>query len=179
MMVWLLLLVAQAPPVSSGPTVGEKPAPYSFVVSTGTRRGQLHCFVCEAAEKPFIIFFARQPTDATGELAHRCEAVIREMPSRDARGWVTFLQPDQSAFDNRALQFGRKHKLGTMATGVFEDIVGPPDYKIAADAELTIVMARGEKVIRSMAFATNGLDKTNADGVINAWRDVLKGVPQR
>ena len=176
MLVWLSLLVADAPPVSSGPTVGEKPAPYSFVVSTGVRRGQLHCFICEAAEKPFIIFFARQPNDTTGELASRCDTIIREARTRDARGWVTFLQPDQSSFDNRALLFGRKHKLGTMATGVFEDIVGPPDYKIAAEADLTIVMARGEKVIRTMAFTANGLDKAGADSVANTWRDLLKEV---
>ena len=176
MFVWLMLFVAQAPPVSSGPTLGEKPAPYSFVVSSGVRRGQLHCFVCEAADKPFIIFFARQPNDAAGALASRCEAIIREVPTKDARGWVTFLQPDQSSFDKRALLFARNHKLGTMATGVFEDIVGPPDYKIAADADLTIVMARGEKVVRTMAFTANGLDKAGADTVANAWRELLKEV---
>lgn len=167
-----LLFTAAAPPVS-GPAAGEKPAPYSFVICTGTHRGKLHCLVCEAAEKPFIIFFARQPTAALGALARRCEEASRSAKGADGRGWVTFLLPDQSAFDAQARRFASDHKLGSFAVGVFEDTGGPPDYKLAAGALLTVVVARGEKVRHTFSFGPGDADAEGAQAVLSAWKAVL------
>lgn len=173
-MLALLALLVAAPP-ASGPAVGEKPAPYSFVVCTGAQRGKLHCFVCEAADKPFIIFFARQATAELGSLARRCEDSAREAKGTDGRGWVTFLLPDQLAFDAQARRFASDHKLAAFAVGVFEDPGGPPEYKIAAGVPLTVVVARGEKVRKTFAFGATGVDAAGADAVVAAWKSALAG----
>ena len=170
----ILWLAAFAPPVS-GPAVGEKPAPYSFVVCTGAQRGKLHCFVCEAADKPFIVFFARQATPELGLMARRCEEAAREAKGADGRGWVTFLLPDQLAFDGQARRFATDHKLAAFAVGVFEDPVGPPDYKIGAGVPLTVVVARGEKVRKTFAFGAGEFKTAGADAVLAAWKAALAG----
>lgn len=167
-------LAAAAPPIS-GPAEGEKPAPYSFVVCTGPQRGKLHCFVCEAADKPFVVFFARQATPALGSLALRCEEEARRAKGADGRGWVTFLLPDQLAFDAQARRFASEHKLAAFAVGVFEDPVGPPDYKIAAAVPLTVVVARQGKVQKTFAFGPGGVDAPGADAVVAAWKAALAG----
>jgi hypothetical protein len=171
--------LACAAPPASGPAVGDKPAPYSFVVCTGAQRGKLHCFVCDAADKPFVAFFAREPSPALGTLARRCEDAARLAKGADAKGWVTFLKPDQLAFDATARRFATEHNLAAFSVGVFEDVVGPPDYKIAADAAITVVIASGAKVRSTFAFTDGSLGTMEADGILKAWKATLPpGAPK-
>ena len=62
----VILLVCAAAcgddPCVSGLPPGQKPGPYTFVVSTGKERGQLTCFICETADNPAVLIFARTPT---------------------------------------------------------------------------------------------------------------------
>src|SRR5437870_2778211 len=53
---------AEAPCVS-GPKVGQRPGPYSFVMCTGEQRGKAHCFICETLDRPAVIVFARSLSD--------------------------------------------------------------------------------------------------------------------
>src|SRR5262245_35725506 len=60
----LLLAACTAAPAAdkacvSGPRAGQRPGPYSFVLSTGDQRGKSHCYICETADRPAVIVFAR------------------------------------------------------------------------------------------------------------------------
>src|SRR5262249_62234222 len=55
-------------PCASGPKTGQRPGPYSALVSVGAERGQLHCFICETADRPAVIVFARKLSDPLGNL---------------------------------------------------------------------------------------------------------------
>src|SRR5262245_26001532 len=87
-----------ADPCRSGPQPGQRPGPYACVQSTGPQRGQSHCYVCETADKPAVIVFARNLTDPLGKLAAKLDAAVAEHKAADLRGWVTFLHEDQPAF---------------------------------------------------------------------------------
>src|SRR5262249_28170165 len=63
-----LVPFSQAPaPCKSGPHPGPRPGPYSSVVCTGPNRGTLHCYICETADKPAVIIFARHQTETLGK----------------------------------------------------------------------------------------------------------------
>src|SRR5215468_5720664 len=47
------------PPLRSGLAPGVRPGPYSALVCTGPERGQQHCYICEAEDRPVVIVFAR------------------------------------------------------------------------------------------------------------------------
>ena len=51
---------AAEPPCVSGLQPGQRPGPYAAIVAVGPNRGQLHCFVCETADRPAAIIFARK-----------------------------------------------------------------------------------------------------------------------
>ncbi len=46
-------------PCKSGLQPAQRPGPYSSLVAVGPQRGQQHCYVCEAADRPVVIVFAR------------------------------------------------------------------------------------------------------------------------
>src|SRR5262245_43320929 len=78
-------------PCVSGRPPGQRPGPYSFLVATGKERGQLTCYVCETAEKPAIIVFARTASKEIGELAAELDKAVADPKNAPLRGWVTFL----------------------------------------------------------------------------------------
>ena len=57
-----------AEPMESGLKPGQRPGPYTAIVSVGPQRGTLHCFICETEDKPAVAIFARTPTDGLGKL---------------------------------------------------------------------------------------------------------------
>src|SRR3954454_17832744 len=77
-------LVAGDPWVSR-PQLGQRPGPYSFLVATGPERGQTTCYVCETAEKPGVIVFARSISDPLYRLLAVCDQSVADRP-KDAMG---------------------------------------------------------------------------------------------
>src|SRR2546430_2345433 len=65
-------------PCVSGLMVGQRPGPYAFVVSTGKERGQPTCFICETADKPAVIVFARNPSKEVGELVAELDKAVAD-----------------------------------------------------------------------------------------------------
>src|SRR5262249_54086684 len=65
-----------ADPCVSGPKTGQRPGPYSALVSVGAERGQPHCFICETADRPAVIVFARKLSDPLGKLVRGLDKAL-------------------------------------------------------------------------------------------------------
>ena len=96
---------------TSGLAPGERPGPYSFVVSQGEKRGQLHCFVCEAEDRVMAILFARDTTAQTGKLASRLDEILLANPQGKPSGWVTLLEAESAGIDAKAIKWARRPTL--------------------------------------------------------------------
>src|SRR4051794_24385566 len=75
----------------SGPQVGQRPGPYSFLVATGPERGQPTCYVCETAEKPGVIVFARSLSEPLAQVLTACDTAVATRPKDAMRAWMTVL----------------------------------------------------------------------------------------
>src|SRR3712207_3249096 len=75
----------------SGPQPGQRPGPYAAVVSVGAERGQSHCYVCEAADRPVVIVFARSLSEPLGNLVGQIDRAVERHKGAGLRAWVTFL----------------------------------------------------------------------------------------
>ncbi len=160
----LILTLSQS---DSGLAPGERPGPYSFVVSQGEKRGQLHCFVCEAEDRVMAIVFARETTPQAGKLAGRLDEVLLAHPQGKPSGWVTLLAAEGTGVDAKALDWARRNKLRAMAVGYFEDTVGPPSYRLGADAAVTVLLAKDRKVAHRHVFGPAGPDDAAIQTIAN------------
>jgi hypothetical protein len=160
-----------ADPCKSGPKVKQRPGPYSSVVSTGTNRGQSHCFICEAGDKPTVIIFARNLSDPLGKLVKQIDKAVVQHKKADLRAWVTFLAEDQPSFDPRVVQWGQRHAIGQVPLSVFEDLVGPPTYLIHREADVTVLLSVKQRVVANFAFRAGELTEP-------AIADIIKSLPQ-
>lgn len=158
-------------PCRSGLTPGQRPGPYAAVVCTGLERGKSHCYVCETADKPNVIIFARTLNEPLGKLASQLDKALAEHKGVELRAWITFLAPDQAKVDAEVVKWGQKHAIGQLPLAVFEDVVGPPSYRLANDADVTILLSVKQKVVANFAFRTGELTDARA-------AEVLKALPQ-
>src|SRR5205085_7540049 len=94
----VMATAAEPGPCVSGPRPGQKTGPYSAVVSVGPQRGQPHCFICETAERPAVIVFARNLSDPLGKLLRGMDKALADHKKAELRAWVTMLHDDESAF---------------------------------------------------------------------------------
>jgi hypothetical protein len=160
-------LLAAEPP-TSGPAVGKRPGPYSFLVATGPQRGQQTCYICEQhdANKPAAVVFARSTSDAVGKLMAKLDAAALEHKDGGAKVWLTLLA-EKADLDALA-QWAQKQGLKAAPVGAFEDTVGPPAYKLNTDADVTVVVFAKQKTTATFAFRGGELDDKAIDGVLKA-----------
>jgi hypothetical protein len=162
------LAALAADPPNSGLAPGQRPGPYSSVVAVGPQRGTSHCFICETADRPMVIVFARRPTDALGKLVRGLDATLEAHKASGLRAWVTFLSDDQPALDPRLVKWAQEQAVRGVPLGVFEDPGGPPSYRLNRDADVTVLVAVKQKVVKNFAFRAGELTDERVADVLKA-----------
>src|SRR3954463_11119543 len=109
--------VSAADPCVSGPQVGQRPGPYSFLVATGPQRGQPTCYVCETAEKPGVIVFARSLSAPLGKLMSACDDEVTSRPKESMNGWMTVLGEKTVGLDELG-KWAKQTGLKATPTGI-------------------------------------------------------------
>jgi len=163
-------ILSAGEPLVSGLKSGQRPGPYSSVVCTGPERGKLHCFVCEAADRPVAIVLARKMSDPLGKLVQGLDKALQA--DKELRSWVTFLYDDQTAVDADVVKWGKTHGIRNVPLAVFEDPDGPPAYRLSKAAEVTVLLAVKQKVVKNFSFRAGALTEAKAQSVLQALPEI-------
>jgi hypothetical protein len=158
-------------PCVSGPRAGQRPGPYSFVLCTGEQRGKSHCYICETADRPAVIVFARSLSAPLARLVRGLDQAVADHKKAELRAWVTLLHEDQSTFDPEVVKWAKKHAVRRVPLGVFEDLDGPPSYRLARDADVTVLLFVKQKVVLNAAFRAGELSDARV-------KEILAAVPK-
>ncbi len=169
--VFTCISIAAADPCKSGPQPNQRPGPYSALVCVGKERGTQHCYVCESADKPVVIVFARTLSDPLGNLVKQLDGAVKEHKAVELRSWVTFLADDQTKMDPLVVKWAQQHAISGVPCAVFEDTVGPPTYLLAKEADVTVLLSVNRKVVANFAYRAGELDD-------KAIAEIVKSVPK-
>ena len=161
-------------PCVSGLKVGQRPGPYSFVVATGPERGKSTCYVCETAERPAVVVFARSLSEPLGKLAAKLDKAVADHKKAELRGWITLLSNDQPTLDPQVVEWGKKHAIRQIPLGVFESEGGPPSYRLSREADVTILLFVKQKVVVNFAFRSGELNDERVGEVVKALPRILE-----
>ena len=185
LMVGMATGVAGAASVKSGPQVGQRTLPFTSNAVTGANRGQQHCYICELKEEPAVLIFARRMDAPTARLLRDLRDAVRENASRKLFGWMVFLADADSgedvgdratgegAMERSAFEFARKNAATTLPLTVLDDPQGPPGYRIAPDAVVTVLFFRNGKVLANRAYRDREWNESAAAGALRDLRPLL------
>lgn len=164
---------AAGDPCRSGLEPGQRPGPYSAVMSTGAKRGQSFCYICDTGDNPAVVVFARSLNDPLARLIGRIDKALTEHQKAGLRAWVTFLSADQPALDAKVVQWAQEHAIRGVPLGVFEDVDGPPSYRLSRDADVTVLLFVGRKVVANYAFRKSELNEERTAEVMKSLPRIL------
>ena len=131
---------------SSGRNAGEDVLPFTSNVVTGPFRGIQHCFVCDArVDQPCIVAFFRQPDKTTASFARAFRPVLLQS-SEPPLAWFVFLGDSgaaaESELEDQVDLFASRFGLTLFNMTALGDPLGPPGYRIAPDAAVTVLVCR-------------------------------------
>jgi hypothetical protein len=168
----LTCIATAAEPCVSGLNVGARPGPYSFLVASGSERGQQTCYVCETAEKPGVIVFARSTSAPLSKLLVKCDEIIATQPKDSMRAWMTMLGEKTIGMDDLG-KWSKQNGLKTLPVGIFDDPIGPPSYKLADEADVTVVVFSKRKVIGNFAYRAGELSDKDIEKISTSIKSII------
>ncbi len=84
---------------------------------------------------------------------------------------MTFLSEEQPGLDPRVVEWGKHHAIRSVPLGIFADADGPPSYRLAHDADVTVMLYVKQKVVANFAFRAGELTEERV-------AEVFKAVPR-
>jgi hypothetical protein len=118
-------------------------------------------------------------TSLVKELDGMVDSVEDKKGNETKHAFLVYLTSDPDAAEKELEAFAEKHQIKNLPLTVFDGDAGPPDYKIAEDAEVTIMMWRDKEVKVNQAFATKAMDKEAVKNVLEQAREHVKTVPEK
>jgi hypothetical protein len=154
---FLVAAATAADPCVSGLQPGQRPGPFSFLVATGPQRGQQTCYVCETGDKPAVVIFARKLTEPLGKLIAKADDWQLAQPKDGGKCWMVVLGEKTATLDQVA-KWTKQAGIKTVPVGVYDDVIGPPTYKLSDAADVTVLLWKDRKVVGNFAFREGELN---------------------
>lgn len=121
-----------------------------------------------------VTIFTRSITDDLAGLVREIDATVSKNSDRKMRAFVVLLTDNPDADEKRLAEFAAKHGIKDTPLTIFDGIAGPPNYKIARDADVTVLHWVGKEVKSNQAFAKGKLDKAGVETVLKGTATILK-----
>jgi len=135
----------------------------------GIQDGQSLCYRCRMGARPVVMVFARTADQKLAKLLKKIEEEIAEHQDAKLTSFVNMLGTDPASLKKDAAEFVKANGLERIAFVVPEEPAnGPADYKIAPDADLTIVCFKGGKVKANHAVAKGQLSDEKIEAIVES-----------
>ena len=169
-----LCTLAADEPFKSGPGVGERPKPFSIVGVTGPKRGQTHCYVCEAEDRPMVIVFARSTGAPLVPLLKQLDAALTTHKAAELRSWAVFLTDSRGTLEPKIEQLAQQNSIGLLPLTIFEGADGPPAYRIHRDADVTVIFSVKQKTVFTHVFKASEVTDAKVAQVMTSLPKILE-----
>ena len=121
-----------------------------------------------------VAIFTRSITDDLTSLVKQIDDQVAQNEDKKMASFVILLSNDPDADEAKLKTLAEKAGIKHVPLTVFDGIAGPPNYKIAEDAEVTVLHWLERKTVVNHAFAKGKLDKEGIKKVVDATAEILK-----
>jgi hypothetical protein len=118
------------------------------------------------------MIFAREVSPALTSLVKKLDAEAVKNADKKMGSFVVFLN-DDAGLEAKLKELAEKEKLQKLVLSI-DNPAGPKAYKIAQDADVTVVLYNKSKVASNYAFKKGELKDADIDKIV---KDVSKIVP--
>ena len=159
--------------VKSGPAVGaEVPGPFHPLNVTGESAGKKSCLYCSNGGNPVAVVFAREATPAVAKLLKQLDdATVKN--SKASMGSYAVFCSDTDGLDKALTKLAAEQKLTKLVLAI-DNPAGPEKYKIAKDADVTVLLYTDFEVKANHTFAKGQLNDAAISKVVADVTKIVK-----
>jgi hypothetical protein len=150
----------------SGPQVDQKvPGPFHPLNVTGEKAGEKFCLYCCNGENPVAMIFAREPSRELATLIRKIDAATEKNKNHEMGSFVVFLS-DREGLDKDLKDMAREAGLKKIVLAI-DNPAGPEKYKVAKDADVTVVLYNEHVVKANYAFKKGQLKEKDIEKIVS------------
>lgn len=157
--------------VKSGLPLGSSVPAYNVNDVTGPNAGSSLCYRCRFGGRPVVNIFTREMTPEVADLIAQIDKKVGANKSSKMAAFVVHLTDDVDASDSTLKKVAQKKHIENTPLTNFDGTAGPANYKIAKNADVTVMMWVKGKVKVNQAFSNAKLSK---DAIKNVVADTSK-----
>lgn len=121
-----------------------------------------------------VAIFTRSITDDLTSLVKQIDEQVAKNEEKKMASFVILLSNDADGDEAKLKALAEKAGIKHVPLTIFDGVAGPPNYKIAEDAEVTVVHWLGRKAVVNHAFAKGKLDKDGVKKVVESTAKILE-----
>ena len=121
-----------------------------------------------------VTIFTRELTDDLASLVKQIDETVAKNQDQNMSAFLVLLTDDPDAAETRLKALAEKHGIKHVPLTTFDGEAGPPNYKIAEDAAVTVLMWRKLKVQANHAFGKGQLNKNAVKTVVADTAKILE-----
>jgi hypothetical protein len=106
-----------------------------------------------------VCIFAREITDNLASLVKQVDEQVGKNSSKEMAAFVVLLAEDADAAAPKLEKLAKDQGIKNVPLTVFDGESGPPSYKIAKDADVTVLLWKKQNVVANHAFKKGELNK--------------------
>jgi hypothetical protein len=120
------------------------------------------------------MIFAREISDPLTSLVKKINETTAKNKDKNLGSFVVFLS-DEESMAEKLITLADKEKIDQTILGLMES-AGPPEFEVARDAEITVVLYTARKVKANYTFKKG---KMGADDITRIIADLPKILPEK
>jgi hypothetical protein len=138
----------------------------------GVEPGEQLCYRCRYGSSPIVMIFARRTGGRVTELVKRIDKAVFSNRRRRLKGLVTMMGENSSDVIKAAGEMAAAAGVTHVPVVVAKELqTGPLNYKLPADAEVTVVVAKDSQVVKTHTFTS---EKVDIAAIMNEVERILK-----
>ena len=121
-----------------------------------------------------VAIFTRSITDDLTSLVKQIDEQVAKNEDKKLASFVVLLSNDADADEAKLTALAEKAGIKHVPLTIFDGIAGPENYKIAEDAEVTVLHWKGLKAVVNHAYTKGKLDKAAVKEVVESTSKILE-----
>jgi len=159
--------------LKSGPQLGQDvPGPFHPLNVTGEKKGEKACLYCSNGANPVAVVFAREATPAVANLLKQLDEATAKNSKASMGSYAVFCS-DANGLDKQLEKLATDQKLTKLVLAI-DNPAGPEKYKIAKDADVTVVFYLDFEVKANHAFKKGDLTDAAVTKVVADVAKIVK-----
>ena len=121
-----------------------------------------------------VNIFAREITDDLASLVKQIDETVGKNEEKKMAAFVVLLAEDADAAAAPLEKLAEEQKIANTPLTVYDGVAGPPEYSIAEDADVTVMMWVGGKVKVNHALRKDELKPEKIKEIVEGTSQILE-----